>query len=500
MKLKKNKEVSDKKETIVKEKKHFFKRKESKPREEMVDDWDSNEEKEIKYYCEKCHGLLKKDQDYCVRCGTHVRFETKMHRFFEKYVPKFLLFILILMPICELLYFLSAGGHLSFLGTSFNFRLDHFYKVFLIPLIFVYIFEKIYKRETPNFLEIAVYCYIWFTTLSLMTAHDVNVGWNGYTARYEGYPVLIFYAFYFLNAMSVKNQKIIKNSIKFICGLSIIHLICCALQYNNGWFIDHVLGYKYNQYQMVGLVENSNFLGSISSLMTAMAMVLYYYRHKIWGYLLFVISYIVLLLSNCTGSFLSFGLLCIIFLIFVIVRKEFNWKYFAVALLTCVVLFPINGIFCSSSMMSDVKSSSQVIENKIEDENASLDALGTNRIIIWKRAWKLIKERPLLGYGPDNMALVVESIDGRISSKAHNIYLNFCVSSGIFTLLSYCLWIFLTLWSTRKCNNLTRIVLCFGVLMYSIQGFFNINVIEITPMFFLLAGYLASYKGKNLDV
>ena len=385
MKSKKNKDAVEQ-VSQKKEKKSLFKFK--KPETEMIDDWDNHEKVEEKYYCEKCHAVIKKDATFCSRCGTHVRVETKIHRFLEKFIPKFLMFILIIMPICELLYFLSAGGKLRDLGITFNFRLDHFYKVFLIPLILSYVYEKIYKKETPNFIEICVYCYIWFTTLSLMTAHDVSVAWNGYTARYEGFPVLIFYAFYFLNAMSVKDQKIIKNSIKFICGLSIIHIICCALQYNNGWFIDNVLGYNYGNYQMVGLVENSNFLGSMACFMTSMAMVLYYYRHKIWGYTLFAISYIVLLLSNCTGAFLSFGLICVIFLIYVILRKEFKWKYFAVALLTCVVLFPINGVFCHSSMLQDVKLSSEVIENKIEDVTQALITMEASMLFELDKVFK----------------------------------------------------------------------------------------------------------------
>ena len=117
--------------------------------------------------------------------------------------------------------------------------------------------------------------------------------------------------------------------------------------------------------------------------------------------------------------------------------------------------------------------------------------LGNGRIRIWSNVFKLIKKRPLLGYGPDNLGLVYEKSadDNKIADKAHNIYLHIWVSSGIFALIGYVLWVIYTIYLGIKNDNPLVVCLIFGVIAYSIQGLFNINVLEVTPYFYLILGF-----------
>ena len=136
-------------------------------------------------------------------------------------------------------------------------------------------------------------------------------------------------------------------------------------------------------------------------------------------------------------------------------------------------------------------SSSKNLDETVDD-NLEIRNLGHGRIRIWSNVLNLIEDKPLLGYGPDNLGLVYEmsADDSKIADKAHNIYLHIFVSSGVFALLGYLLWLGYTIYLGLKSKDNTILVLCFGIIAYSIQGMFNINVIEVTPYFYIVAGFM----------
>ena len=139
-----------------------------------------------------------------------------------------------------------------------------------------------------------------------------------------------------------------------------------------------------------------------------------------------------------------------------------------------------------------IEAKEKELNDNFISSNQSIRDLGHGRMRIWSNVWKLIKEKPIIGYGPDNLGLVYEksSDDTKIADKAHNIYLHIFVSSGVFAMLSYIFWLSYTIYIGIKSNSTTVLILAFGVLAYSIQGLFNINVIEVTPYFYLTMGFM----------
>ena len=81
--------------------------------------------------------------------------------------------------------------------------------------------------------------------------------------------------------------------------------------------------------------------------------------------------------------------------------------------------------------------------------------------------------------------------------RAHNEYLHIAAVTGIPALICYLLMLFLITINNIKFifKDKIQTALLFGVLGYLIQAFFNISVVSVAPIFWILLGLLAkTYK------
>ena len=136
--------------------------------------------------------------------------------------------------------------------------------------------------------------------------------------------------------------------------------------------------------------------------------------------------------------------------------------------------------------------------------------IGTYRIFLWKRSINLVKEYPLLGTGPDTFSIRFMSkylidvikLDGRITinDTAANTYLTMLVNIGILgflSFMSFILNILKQLISIIK-NNKYAIIFIMTIVCFMIQDFFNLSVVIITPLYYLLLALsVTSIDNKN---
>ena len=134
------------------------------------------------------------------------------------------------------------------------------------------------------------------------------------------------------------------------------------------------------------------------------------------------------------------------------------------------------------------------------------DKFGTYRIFLWKRTLKLVKDYPLIGTGPDTFALrfmakYTEDIKAigplTINDTAANVYLTTLINLGVIGLSNYLLLMFSLLKKgLKEMNNYSKILLL-AFICYLIQDFFNLSVVIVSPIFWLLMGVL--YISLNAD-
>ena len=138
------------------------------------------------------------------------------------------------------------------------------------------------------------------------------------------------------------------------------------------------------------------------------------------------------------------------------------------------------------------------------------DDFGTYRIFLWKRSLSLVKEAPIIGTGPDTFAIrfmakytqdIVALGELSINDTAANSYLTILVNTGILGLTSYLICIILQLIDGIKKSNKYSKIFFITFVCFIIQDFFNLWVVIVTPMFWILMSIMfLSINNKKGDI
>lgn len=139
------------------------------------------------------------------------------------------------------------------------------------------------------------------------------------------------------------------------------------------------------------------------------------------------------------------------------------------------------------------------------------DSFGSSRIGIWKNVLALVPERPLLGGGPDTLALRLDMHFSRYVPEtgktlsvyvdnAHNEYLGLLVNTGVFGLAAYLACMVLTLRRllTKHPGNICT-ALGLGLICYWVQAFFGLGLCITAPLMWMFWGMVCNYniEGTN---
>ena len=134
------------------------------------------------------------------------------------------------------------------------------------------------------------------------------------------------------------------------------------------------------------------------------------------------------------------------------------------------------------------------------------DSFGSGRIYIWRNVWQLVKERPILGGGPDTLgerglAFVRTAPDGsairRTIDCAHSEPLNILVNQGAPALLLLTAAMLLTLIRSFHCKGAAVPALRSALISYGIASLFGIAMPANSAFAWLLLGMLLAEIGKT---
>lgn len=139
------------------------------------------------------------------------------------------------------------------------------------------------------------------------------------------------------------------------------------------------------------------------------------------------------------------------------------------------------------------------------------DSWGTYRGFVWSRLCKAFSDfslpQKLFGYGNESVKDIMTSgfydemmdITGEIYDNAHNEYLQYLVTTGIFGALSYVALIVGALVKALKNvkSNPLFLALALGITGYAAQGFFNLNQSLTTPFLFVMIAMVAGLARWN---
>lgn len=187
------------------------------------------------------------------------------------------------------------------------------------------------------------------------------------------------------------------------------------------------------------------------------------------------------------------------------------WKHRAVqVLIVCLAFTSLVVFFTSPYLGGRLATVGTELENIQSSEE--FGHAGSSRGAIWKFGWKELwagdPREWLIGSGPDTFLNRVEispedkekywGIPHIHVDKAHNIYLEMALTFGVPALI--CFMVFFASLLIWRGGDLLSQILSGTLVGYMIQGFFNIDVISVFPIFMVLMAFLAGKKAESVTL
>ncbi|WP_171011285.1 O-antigen ligase family protein [Haloimpatiens lingqiaonensis] len=351
-------------------------------------------------------------------------------------------------------------------------------------------------------MEKLIFVFAIIIVLSTIFSVSPSRAITGHHRRFEGMISLISYLILFYFSFNYGEFK--DHYIKlFALSSSIMGLYGIFQYFNLKELILHgVFQWGYGAYATIG---NRNFLGSYITLFLPINIFLYIkYQKKMylaWSCILFLC----MLCTFTRSAWLAFVVYSIVLIKFIKNNKKHLKKCIKIYVVFIIISLSFNGI-TQGALFNRQLSIIKDANNVIMEENA--DRSGSGRIFIWKRAVKLIPDRPLLGSGPDTFDLVFMKRFGKECGmnhhydKAHNEYLQIAVTEGIPALVLYLIIVISIVkgaYSRAKIEE-EMIPIVLSLIGYLTQAFFNISVVAVAPIYWILLGYAAGIIFKNKKI
>lgn len=371
---------------------------------------------------------------------------------------------------------------------------------FIISISFFIYYRFIKKKYKFKICDLLLVFITIFSIISLIFAEKFEIALYGEALRYEGIFALLYYLtlFYLSSFVNKKDKKSIAYVILFT---GLIQAMFGLLQMEKSPLVQ-VVKHKRETWA-IGFTNNPNFLGSYLLMCLSIAYGMFIEERDIlYKSLLYIVSIVILggLLASNTLSCIV-GLFVVFILIVIYSIKIKKIKEIFIILISIVGLLLFFQKAKLTHLVDDiVKTKNETVE--ISKGNVQ-ENYGTKRVYIWKETLKIVPKHLWHGVGIDNFAY---AFDGKaltyknlLFDKAHNEYLQILVTQGIFSFISYLLLYSIVVIEGFK-NNFKRgkLYLILPVVGYLVQAFFNISVIEVAPIFFILLGLQIERKEVNL--
>jgi O-antigen ligase len=393
-------------------------------------------------------------------------------------------------------------------------------------------FVTAYKKPLVKAVTIFVAAFI----LACLFALDMHAAfWSNYERGEGGFQMLHYFAFFMLLVILFQSEEDWRNIFKFSLIASVFMIgygVIANLGYSNfvspyaGGTAPTGLWDKLVSGRFEGTLGNPAYVAPY--LMFSMFFAAYLWLSekisnklttwKAWLYgISIVISLIFFWLSQTRGAFI--GLIAgifvmIVYLAFAGTKKIRKWS---IVLLGIMIVLGVIGFTIRNNPTVQNIPGARLLQISLSDSSAQ------TRLWVWGEAWKGFLERPVFGWGPENFTAVFDKyfdprffIPGQQTEtwfdRAHSVYFDYLVETGIIGLLSY-LAIFLVLavefFRRRKSRIAAAIeqhktahvledALMLGIpVAYLVQG---IAIFDVLPMYinvFLFLAFANYYLNRH---
>lgn len=378
----------------------------------------------------------------------------------------------------------------------------------LLTLIFRY--QELDKSTWFTLENVFLLIYTLFLIASVFVAKYPATALFGSSTRMDG--VLSF--FLYMNAYFLARQAKGTSKVLFkwmvVSGLLIsIVGILQFFQVDPKWLRLYGSSFYGLSFSTMG---NPNFLGTWLVLLIPIALYVYVYQKGWYAVLIYGVLFFNLLATHTRGSWIGAFFAVMFFMIGSLVYQKNKVKLlkkYAVVVLVTGFSFT-SFVYSSHYDFGDRFWSIFTGLQDVIEGNEDAKYAGSFRFYVWKKVGILIMERPLLGWGVENMTYAmsdhfyheIEEDFGVFKNwdKAHNEFLNIAVSSGIPSLMVYLGFLFLIFKKGIKKIKYSAVhfALLASLLGYLIQAQFNLQVAHV---FYVWMGFLGLFSSdRHLSV
>ncbi|MCX6731853.1 MAG: O-antigen ligase family protein [Candidatus Parcubacteria bacterium] len=407
-----------------------------------------------------------------------------------KTIRYFILGGLFLTPFLVLI--ISSSLFFPFItGKNFTFRI-------LIEIIFclwliLLIFDRNYRPQ-KSWILIAFTSFLVFLALSSVFGENFYRSfWSNYE-RMEGLITYLHLFAFFLILISVMKENLWKWFFNTSLAASVIVGIYGFLQmvgklpiHQGGVRLDATLG-------------NATYLAVYMVFHIFLAAVMFFknkewYR---WFYLPVAVLNLIILYHTATrGAILGLiGGFILAFILSAIFYPSKRVKIFSASLLGLIIILIVVFLFFKDSQF--------IKQSPVLSRFSSISFQETttqSRLVIWKMSWQGFKEKPILGWGPENFNLVFNKYYEPILWKqepwfdrAHNVFLDRLTAGGFLGLLAYLsLFFFALYYLWKKTSSITESIIMTS--MFAAYFFHNLFVFDnfiSSLLFIIFLAYISS--------
>lgn len=346
--------------------------------------------------------------------------------------------------------------------------------------------KKIKKRDFIPLILLLIFL-IWTIITSLMS-DNIYLTLTGSSYRKEGILTYICYAGLLLTGILTKNKdKKIFYNLFIIVGviLSIYMFFKCGFSFTNS-----VTKYRsiFHQFNHFGYFLFMSIICSLNMFMNMENKKL-----KILYLISFVILVKVLVINDTLGSFLAvFGTIVLLFIYYFFINKK---RKSFIILLIAFTLASVNLKGIENNIFKELKSN-VISALKVDlKDTKQVNNLGTGRGQLWRCSITLIKEKPIMGYGLDNIENRMYKL-GCSNDRPHNDILQLSVFTGIPGMIIYMsaiILILIILFKNIRILNYETITSYSIVIAYLISSLTANSMYYTTPYYMIFLGFTINF-------
>ena len=368
--------------------------------------------------------------------------------------------------------------------------------LFSLIILLLLIKQKTLEKSTESKLLFLYLTLVFIASLAAFKPVLALTGIAERAGRFEGFITLFFYGVLFIAAKNHLQVK--RKNVMFFLTIQSIVALYAILQF---YKIDPLVTYLNYQVGTYSTIGNQNFLGSFCVTLLILSSGLFLMDKKPTTLLISAIFFGGFLASNTRGCWVAFAVILVLSL-GLLFKKRFIGAYFTLLFSFYAVFFLMN-YTNKNHLVGRAKS----IEYQITVES---ETAGSGRVQIWYMSKEAILANPIFGTGPENLKEyffqsnnerfnIYAKRTGKTVDKAHSEVLHIMAVSGIPAALVYLSFLIVIYWKNRKfiLHHNSTTILAFAVSTYLVQALFNISVIAVAPLFWILLGVYA--RGKPIQ-